>query len=125
MVEIGRVDIITEVSMLASCLAAPRQGHLDAVFRIFAYLEKKHNSRLVFDPTYPDIDMAQFKECDWKDFYEGATEAIPPNAPNPRGKEVDLRLFVGSDHAGDRTTRRSRTGFLVYLNGALISWFSG
>jgi hypothetical protein len=29
MVEIGRIDIITEVSMLASCVAAPRAGHLE------------------------------------------------------------------------------------------------
>ena len=32
MVELGRVDIITEVSMLASHLAAPREGHLEAVY---------------------------------------------------------------------------------------------
>ena len=94
------------------------------VFHVFAYLEKKHNSRLVFDPTYPDIDMQQFKECDWKDFYGDVKEAVPPNAPVPRGKEVDIRLFVDSDHAGDRATRRSRTGFLIYLNSALIAWYS-
>jgi hypothetical protein len=29
MVEIGRVDIITEVSVLSSHLALPREGHLD------------------------------------------------------------------------------------------------
>jgi hypothetical protein len=124
MVEIGRLDIITEVSMLASCVAAPREGHLDAVFRIFAYLEKKHNSRLVFDPSYPDIDMREFKECEWKEFYGDAKEAIPPNAPKPRGKEVDIRLFVDSDHAGDQATRRSRSGFLIYINSALIAWHS-
>jgi hypothetical protein len=50
MVELGRVDIITEVSMLASQLAFPRDGHLQAVYRIFAYLGNKHNSRMVFDP---------------------------------------------------------------------------
>ena len=30
------------------------------------------------------------------------TEAIPPNAPDPRGKAVDLRTWVDSDHAGDK-----------------------
>ena len=33
-------------------------------------------------------------------------------------------MLVDSDHAGDQVTRRSRTGFLVYLNNALIYWFS-
>ena len=31
-----------------------------------------------------------------------------------------MRVFVDSDHAGDQVTRRSQTGFLVYLNNALI-----
>ena len=123
-VEIGRIDIITEVSMLASHLALPRQGHLDAVYHIFAYLDNKHNTRLVMDPTYPMIDMTKFKECDWREFYGDVKEAIPPNAPLPRGKEVDLRLFVDSDHAGDKLTRRSRSGFIIYMNLAPIIWFS-
>jgi hypothetical protein len=33
-------------------------------------------------------------------------------------------MYVDSDHAGDRITRRSRSGYLVYLNGALITWYS-
>ena len=32
-------------------------------------------------------------------------------------------MLVDSNHAGDQVTRRSRTGFLVYLNKALIYWF--
>ena len=38
--------------MLASHLACPRKGRLEAVSRIFAY------HRMVFDPTYPEIDTA-------------------------------------------------------------------
>jgi hypothetical protein len=53
MVELGRVDIIAEVSMLASHLALPRAGHLEAVFQIFAYLNMKHNTLMAYDPTYP------------------------------------------------------------------------
>jgi len=123
-VELGRIDIITEVSELSSFLAMPREGHLDAVFHLFNYLEKRHNARIVFDPCYPTIDMTSFKECDWSSFYGNVQEAIPPNAPEPRGKDVDLRMFVDSDHAGDKRTRRSRTGFIIFLNMAPIVWFS-
>ena len=108
-VEIGRVDIITEVSTLASQMALPREGHLEAALHVFGYLKSHHNSRQVFDPTYPDIDQANFVSHDWKRFYGEVKEAIPKDAPKPRGREVDLRLFVDSDHAGDRLTRRSRT----------------
>jgi ribosomal protein L31E len=124
MVELGRVDIITEVSTLASYMALPREGHLDAVFHVFAYLKIKHNSRMVFDPSYPEIDASTFQEHDWTEFYGDIKEAIPPDRPKSRGKEIDIRMFVDSDHAGDKLTRRSRTGFFVYVNSAPICWLS-
>jgi hypothetical protein len=79
---------------------------------------------MVFDPTYPEIDMTKFSECDWKPFYNNVKEALPPNAPIPRGKPIDMRLYVDADHAGDRITRRSRTGFFIFVNGAPIVWYS-
>ena len=32
--------------------------------------------------------------------------------------------LVDADHASDTVTRRSRTGFLVYLNSSLVYWYS-
>jgi hypothetical protein len=124
MVELGRVDIATEVSMLSSYLAYPREGHLEAAIHVMGYLRRKHNTRLVFDPTYPDIDLDSLPTFDWTEFYGDVTEAIPTDMPKPLGKEVDLRMMVDSDHAGDKQTRRSRTGFLIYCNMALIVWLS-
>ena len=33
-------------------------------------------------------------------------------------------MWVDSDHAGDKETRQSRTGYFIYLNTALIDWLS-
>jgi hypothetical protein len=115
---------MTEVSVLSSFNAMPREGHLDAVFHIYGYIKNKHNSGMIFDPTYPNIDLSNFKECDWREFYGDVKEAIPPNAPPPRGKEVVMRLFVDSSHADDKLTRRSRTGYFIFLNMAPIAWLS-
>ena len=123
-VELGRVDMITEVSHLASYLAAPRRGHLEAAVHVYSYLKLKHNSRLVFDPTYKDVDQSAFQVHDWKHFYGEIEEPVPLNAPKPRGKEVDLLAYVDSDHAGDKATRRSRTGYFIFLNSALVAWLS-
>ena len=112
-VELGRVDIITEMLTLASHMALPWEGHLNAVFHVHVYLKNKHNSCLVLDPSYPDIDMQDFQEHDWKSFYEDIKELIPVDAPEPCRKDVDLRLYVDSDHAGDKSTRRLQTGFFV------------
>ena len=51
-------------------------------------------------------------------------EPVPPNAPEPRGKEVDTPMFVDSDHAGDKRTRRSQPGYFIFLNMAPIMWYS-
>jgi hypothetical protein len=123
-VELGRIGIITEVSMLSTHLCLPRQGHLEDGFHVFAYLGLHHNAIVVFDPTYPSVDMGTFIKTDWKSMYGDVKETIPSDAPVPQGKEVDLCFFVDSDNAGEQFTRRSRTGFVIYLNMAPIVWFS-
>jgi hypothetical protein len=99
--------------MLSTYLCLPREGHLEAVFHVFAYLGLHHNARVVFDPTYPAVGMGTFVKPDWKSMYGDVKEMTPSDAPIPRGKEVDLRLFVDSDHAGEQFTRRSRTGCVI------------
>ena len=72
---------------------------------MMGYLKCNHNSLLFFDPTYPDIDFDTFDDgAEWKMFYGDVTKSIPPNPPDPRGKAVDLRMWVDSDHAGDKIT---------------------
>jgi hypothetical protein len=43
-------------------------------------------------------------------------EEIQLNIPEARGNEVQMIVFVDADHAGDKMTRRSQTGVLIYLN---------
>jgi hypothetical protein len=124
MVELGRVDIATEVSLLSSHLAYPREGHLEAALHIMGYLRLRHNSRLIFDPSYPKINKKLFPKYDWTEFYGDVEEAIPPDMPEPLGKDLDVRMMCDSDHAGEQRTRRSRTGFLIFCNMALIDWVS-
>ena len=50
--ELGRVDIDVEVSMMSSHLALPREGHLKELYHIFAH----SNAEMVFDPTPIDFD---------------------------------------------------------------------
>jgi hypothetical protein len=64
--------------------------------------------------------MGAFIKTYWKYMYGDVKDIIPSDAPAPRGKGVDFRLFVDSDHSGDPFTRRSRTGFVIYLNMAQL-----
>jgi hypothetical protein len=82
-VELGRIDIYIDVSLLSSHLTEPRIGHLEQVFHIFSYLKYHETSHLVFDPNYVTWEKTSFIEHDWMEFYRDAKEATPPNAPPP------------------------------------------
>jgi hypothetical protein len=121
-IELGRLDITCEVSMLAAYTGAPRIGYLKAMLHIFSYLNQHYRSKLVMDDSYVLIDDEL--NLDWSEFYTEAKEDIQSSIPEPRGNEVQMTVFVVADHAGDRITRRSRTGVLIYLNRAPIQWYS-
>ena len=126
-VELGRVDVCLECSMLSSHLALPREGHLYQLFQVFAYLKKYHNSEMVYDPSDPVIDESAFELKDWTSSEFGhlqGKEELPPNMPEPRGQGFIISAKVDADHAADTVTRRSRTGFFVYLNSAPVYWMS-
>ena len=124
MVQLGQKYINMYTSMLASHLALLREGHLEAVFHVFSYLWEKHNSWLALHPTYPEMDHDRFKKHKWVEFYGNMKEAISTDIPELRDKDMDLRMHVDSDHAGDKTTLRSSTGFLIFTNTYLIQWMS-
>ena len=95
MIEIGCIDIANKVSMLSSFLDYPQEGHLVAALQIMAYLKQKHKSRLFLEPNYHVIDKTTFDDDDdWKDFYGDATEEIPPDALDSRGKKLILKWWL-------------------------------
>ena len=123
-VEIGRLDILLEVTLLSQQLALPREGHLEQVLHIVGYLKQYPKFRLMFDCKAPRVNETWFLTYDWQDFYRDAKEAIPPNQPEPRGNTVITSAFVGAHLAGDKSNRRSMTGILMFINRAPIHWYS-
>ena len=104
-VEIGRVDMILEVSLLSSHLSFPRIGHIQAIYHIFDYLKQVPKRNMYFDPVSPSINEDRFHNFDWEDFYRDSKEAIPDDMPNPRGKIMVTHFFVDSNHAAYKVTR--------------------
>jgi hypothetical protein len=122
--ELGRVDICHAVSLMSRFNALPRQGHLEAVLRIFGYLKQHKNSKLVFDPHIRDFPDESFASHDWTEMYPDAKEELPDHAPEPLGRAVQINVFVDAAHADDLITRRSTTGIIIFVNGTPIRWYS-
>ena len=131
--ELGRLDILHEVSLLSQYLAQPRCGHLVQAMNIFVYLKHHNRSWMLLDHSRFDIEWVPKGNNDinpieraqgLKDIYTDACDELPHNMPEARGKEVDITVFVDADHAGNRVTRRSHTGIIIYVNMAPIIWYS-
>ena len=125
--EIGRVDILTELSLLSAYQASPRRGHMEQVIHIFAFLKKNPKLTLYFDADEPSIDPSIFvgntPEA-FQEIYRDAKDELPPHMPEPRGRQVTTTAYVDASHAANRKTRRSHSGFILFVNRAPISWHS-
>ena len=51
MAELGRINIITKVSLLSSPVALCREEHLEAAVHVMAHVGQKYKSKLVYDPS--------------------------------------------------------------------------
>ena len=123
-VDLGRIDIITEISMLSSHNVSPRAGHLEAAYQIFEYLSDHERSCVVFDSSLPEVDESRFKLVNWSDIYGDIQEVLPSNMPELRGNPVIISMFCDAVFAGDTVTRRSQTGIIIFVNGAPMIWYS-
>ena len=125
LIELGHIDIITQVLFLSSFNVSPLEGHLETAYCVFEYLySQKTVGRVVFNDNMPKVKEEQFKEVNWKSTYGEVTEDIPCNMPEPRGNPVMISMFTDAAFAGDLVTRRSQSGILVFINRAPTTWYS-
>ena len=99
--ELGRVDILHEVSILSQYQAAPREGHLNELLHIFGYLKRQPKMSIYFVPSLPNIDFGDFttNPKDFKEYDRDAHEQLPHDMPKPRGVGVSITAFVDASFA--------------------------
>lgn len=126
-VDSGRIHIDFEVSPLSKFLAPPRTGHIYQALYIFKHLEVHDENDITFNQLCHDIDSGEDidgKINEMRQIYVNTVEDLPTNTPESRGRPIQINFFVDFDHAGDRMTRRSQTGIVIYCNSAPIYWYA-
>ena len=125
-IELGRVDIAHEISLLSQYQASPRQGHMEQMMHIFYYLSKKPKTSLYMDPTFPDLGFEDFNHdiSQFKEYYRDAEEPMPHRMPPPRGRSVITSGMVDAAPGSNKVTRRSHTGYILFVNRAPVKWVS-
>ena len=77
MIELGKITIVTKMSLLSSCVVLSEWD-----------VGERCDSKLVYNPSYQEIDHSVLKKCDWSEFYQDAEDTTPMNAPKSQVKEV-------------------------------------
>jgi len=124
-IQIGRWDVQTAVMTLSRFRAAPRQGHLDRIKRIYGYLRKMKHGRIRIRTEKPDYSDIAETHHDWEyTVYNGAEELLPEDAPRPLGKSIQTTSFLDANLFHDLISGRSVTGILHLWNKTPIDWYS-
>ena len=128
-VSVGRFDVAHATASMSRFSSCPRKGHLERVLRIFSYLKRRINRRFIIDSRDPlyhgdrdemNADVAEELEKAYPD----AAEEVDVNVPKPMVDEMEISVFVDSDHAHDKVTRRSMTGMIIFVGRTPIFYSS-
>ena len=122
-VHIGRFDICYTVTYLNRFSAAPREGHLKRLVKIFGYLQKVLAKRKIIVVSPEDIVEIICKGANnkqWLEKYTGASEDIGEGIPETRGRPLSTMVYFDSDHSHDQVTRRSVSGVVSFVGSTPI-----
>jgi hypothetical protein len=98
-----RPDISERVRAVGRYSHNPGRGHWRAIKRILSYLQGTKHLGITYGAQRLEL-------------LTGGDE--PP--PHP----LEIRVYCDADHAGCVDTRRSVSGYVLFLNGAAVSWKS-
>ena len=102
--------------------AHPRQGHLERLKRIYAYVIRTKDYAIRFRTTEPDYSYLPDQNYDWAHTICGhIPEIIPDDIPDPLGKSVTTTT-TNLNHC--LATCRSVAGCLHFVNHTPIGSYS-
>ena len=125
-VTLGRIDIHHAVMCMSRFRAQPRKGHLQAVARIFGFLENYRSASIKFRtdvPDYSTVENEQASEFDWEYVYGKTKELIPSGMPLPNGMGIRISQFVDANLHHCKVTGRACSGMLMMLNKTPSDWY--
>ena len=93
LITLRRFDIQAQVISMSRFRAQPRQGHLERLKRIYAYVTRTKDYATSFRTTEPDHSYLPDQNFDWAHtVYGHVQEIIPNDIPDPWAKLSQLLL---------------------------------
>ena len=111
LVTLGRFDIHSQVATLSNFRAAPRQGHMDRLKRIYSYAITTKDYAIRFRTEQPDYSFLPDQDFDWTySVYGDVHELLPDDMPKPLGEAVTTTTTMDANLNHCLATGKSLTG---------------
>ena len=125
LITLGRFDIQAQVISMSRFRAQPRQGHLQRLQRIYAYIIRTKDYATGFRITEPDYSYLPEQNFDWAHtVYGHVHEIIPNDIPDPLGKTVTTTTTVDANLNHYLATGRSLTSCSDCITNTPIDSYS-
>ena len=125
LVTLGRFDIHDQVATMSRFRAAPRQGHMDRLNRIYSYAIRTKDYAIRFRTDQLDNYFLPDQDFDWTySVYGNVQEILPDDMPDPLGKAVITMTTMDANLNHCLATGKSLTGCLHFVNKTPVDWYS-
>ena len=111
LVTLGRSDIHDQVATMSRFRAAPRQGHMDRLKRIYSYAIRSKDYANRFRTDQPDYSFLPDQDFDWTySVYGNVQEILPDDMSAPLGQAVTTTTKMDANLNHYLATGKSLTG---------------
>ena len=125
LVTLQRFDLHAQVVTMSRVIAAPRQGHMDRLKRIFSYAIRTKDYTIRFRTDQPDYSFLpdQDFDCTYSE-YGDVHDLLPDDIPEPLGKAVVTTTTMDANLNHCLATGKSLTFCLHFVNKTPVDWYS-
>ena len=125
LVTLGRFDLHAHVATMARFRAAPRQGHMDRLKRIYASAIRTKDYEVRFRTDQHDYSFLPDQDFDWAySVYSDVHKILPDDMPEPLGSAVITTTTMDANLNHCLVPGKSLTGCLHCVNKTPVDWNS-
>ena len=122
---LGRFDIHAQVATMSRFRAAPREGHMDRLKRIYSYAIRTKYYAIRFRTEQPDFSFLPDQDFDWTySVYGNVHEILPDDMPHPLGEAAATTTTMDANLNHCLATGKSLTGCLHFVNKTPVDSYS-
>ena len=122
---LGRFDLHAKVAAITRFRAAPRQGHMDMLNRMYSYTSRTRDYEIRCRAHQQDYSFRPDQDFDWTNsLYGDVHDICHENIPEPLSKAEGTTTTVDANLNHCLATGKSLTACHHFVNYTPVNWYS-